>query len=136
MKDIHEKPYLIERLVACLTYPTMGLIGFVWILLGQITKSQLTKFTKYRCYLSIFLSLGFVLCNYIFWWGYDIITHIPFINGLVAQIVYIFNMPVLYGYSIMQILIYSVIIYMGGGAFIGKYSYLPWFSDIIKSIVE
>ena len=130
------KPYLIERLVAGLTYPTMGLVGFVWLIIGQITKSTPTRFTAYHCYLSIFLSLGYVICNYIFWWIYDLITHIPFINRIVSNLVVYFNFPIFYGYSFMQIIIYSVLIYMTVTAFLGMYSYLPWFSDIIKSIVK
>ena len=130
------KPYAIERIVSCLTYPTMGLVGFVWLLIGQFTKSAPTRFTSYHCYLSIFLSLGYVIVNYTFWFLYNLITHIPFINAFIAQIVYFFNMPVLYGYSIMQTFIYGVIIYLGAGALFGKYSYLPWFSDVIKSIVK
>lgn len=136
MYQENDKLYMIERLVSCLTYPTMGLIGFVWILIGQFTRSAPTKFTAYHCYLSIFLSLGYVICNYIFWFLYNMITHIPFINRLVAQLVYLFNMPLVLGYSFMQVLIYGTIIYLAVTAFMGKYSYLPWFSDIIKSIVR
>jgi len=136
MYQDNPKPYMIERLVASLTYPTMGLIGFIWILLGQFTKSVPTKFTAYHCYLSIFLSLGYIIVNYIFWFLYDVITHIPILNRLVAQIVYLFNAPGLFNYSLMQIFIYSVIIYLAVTAFLGKYSYLPWFSDIIKSILR
>ncbi len=136
MYDESHQPYVIERIVSGLTYPTMGLAGFVWLLIGQLTKSAPTRFTSYHCYLSIFLSLGYVICNYIFWWLYEVITHVPFINTPVAQLVFLFNAPILYGYSIMQIFLYSVIIYMTVTAFLGMYSYLPWFSDIIKSIVK
>ncbi len=130
------KTYMIEKIVACLTYPTMGLVGFIWIIIGQVTRSVPTTFTAYHCYLSIFLSLGYVIFNYIFWFLYNLITHIPFINGVAAQIVYLFNMPLVYGYSFMQILVYGVICYLALGGLLGKYSYLPWFSDIIKSIVK
>ncbi len=136
MQNQQPKLYVIERIVSGLTYPTMGLVGFVWLIIGQITKSSPTTFTLYHCYLSIFLSLGYVIFNYIFWWIYEIVTHIPFLNVVVAQVVFLFNMPLIIGYSIMQILIYSAIIYLMITAFFGKYSYIPWFSDVIKSIVK
>lgn len=131
-----QKIYLIERIVSALTYPTMGLVGFIWILIGQFTKSAPTKFTAYHCYLSIFLSIGYMIFNYIFWFLYGLISHIPFIGRFVAQIVFLFNMPLVLGYSFMQVVIYGAVVYLALTAFIGKYSYFPWFSDVIKSIVR
>jgi len=136
MRENTYKPYMIERIVSGLTYPTTGLVGFVWLILGYITKSAPTKFTLYHCYLSIFLSLGYVLCNLLFWWVYELLTKIPYVNIAIVKLVYPFNMPILYGYSIMQIFIYGILVYLCITAFAGKYSYLPWFSNIIKQIVK
>ena len=50
MHSDYEKPYMIERIVSGLTYPTMGMIGFIWILLGLITHSKLMNLTQYNIF--------------------------------------------------------------------------------------
>lgn len=58
-----ENPYMIERIVAALTYPTMGMIGFIWLILGLITKARPRAFTLYHIYQSIFLSIAYVVLS-------------------------------------------------------------------------
>ena len=83
------KTYMIEKIVACLTYPTMGLVGFIWIIIGQVTRSVPTTFTAYHCYLSIFLSLGYVIFNYMQIYKY-IISNVSFLHTENIQLCIIF----------------------------------------------
>ena len=41
---------MIERLVAAGTYVTMGMVGFVWLIICAITKSNLRPFLKYHIF--------------------------------------------------------------------------------------
>ncbi len=62
----------------------------------------------------------------------NILSYVPLINKLVAQIVFWTNAPVFFGYSIIQTIIYAIILYLAVFAFMGRYSYFPWVSELIK----
>lgn len=136
MHSDYEKPYMIERIVSGLTYPTMGMIGFIWLLLGLITHARLRTFTQYHIFQSIFLSIAYVIVSLLIGVLSNILSVIPLINKLTAQIMFWLNMPAILGYSLIQACIYTVIIYLMLTAFLGKYSYLPWVSDIIKQNIR
>lgn len=130
------KQFMIERIVAALTYPTTGIIGVIWLVLGMITKSAPRKFTLYHIYQSIFLSLAFVIIDYLFRILVNMLAVVPILNRIIAQLLFWFNMPVFLGYSIVQVVIYAVVIYLTITAFIGLYSYIPFVSDNIKQILK
>lgn len=129
-------PYLIERLVAALSYLTMGMVGFVWLIIGLFTKASLKPFLKYHIFQSIFISLGFAVISIFVGWVSNILSFIPLINKLVAQINFLLNMPLIFDYSLLQTLIYAFLIYLAVTSFIGKYSYIPYISDIIDQNVR
>lgn len=128
----NDNPYLIERIVAGLTYPTMGMVGFIWLILGLITKARPRVFTLYHIYQSIFLSIAYVVIALLIGVIVNILSYIPLINKIVAQLVFWTNTPVFFGYSIIQTVVYAIIIYLAVFAFMGKYSYFPYVSNIIK----
>lgn len=130
------KPYVIERIVAALTYPTTGIIGIIWLIIGMITKSAPRKFTLYHIYQSIFLSLAYIILDYLVRLLANMLSFIPLLNRLVAQILFWFNMPVLFEYSIVQIFVYALLIYLTITAFMGLYSYIPVVSDNIKQLLR
>lgn len=131
-----ENPYMIERIVAALTYPTMGMIGFIWLILGLITKARPRVFTLYHIYQSIFLSIAYVFLSLLIGIVVNILSYVPLINKLAAQIVFWTNAPVFFGYSIIQTIIYAIILYLAVFAFMGRYSYFPWVSEIIKENIR
>ena len=127
-------PSMLDRILAALTYLSAGAVGFFWLLFLWIVKRRFpSPFLLFHISQSIFLSLCYVIINYIFWHIINFLSIIPYLNRLIRQIVYLFNMPVLVGYSIMQCLIYGTILYLAVFAFMGLYSYFPWVSDILKS---
>ena len=129
-------PYLIERIIASLSYMTMGMVGFIWLIIGLFTKASLKPFLKYHIFQSIFISLGFAVLSIFVGWVSNILSFIPFINKLVAQINFLLNMPLIFDYSILQTVIYVFLIYLAVASFAGKFSYIPWISDIIDQNVE
>lgn len=131
-----ENPYLIERIVSALTYPTTGIIGVIWLILGMITKSYPRKFTQYHIYQSIFLSLAYIVIDYLIRIIANMFAYIPLVNKLIAQILFLFNMPVAAGYSIVQLFVYTLLIYLTITAFLGQYSYIPFVSNNIKQLLK
>ncbi len=132
----NSEPFLIERIVAALSYLTMGFAGFIWLILGLFTKANLRHFMQYHIFQSIFISIAFVLLSYIISFLSNILSVIPFINKIVAQLTFLLNMPVLYDFSIIQVIIYMFLIYLAATSFMGKYSYVPYVSEIIDQNVR
>ena len=132
----YNNPYIIERLVSALSYVTAGLIGFVLLLLCIFTKSNLRPFLKYHIFQSIFLSIAYFLLIQVFGMIASIINFIPLIRNIFSMIIFPLMIPVVFGFSIIQILIYTVVFYLVITSLLGRYSYLPWISDIIKMNVR
>ncbi len=131
-----DTPYPIERLVAPFSYLTMGMAGFIWLIIGLFTKAKLRPFLQYHIFQSIFISLAFAVLSIFIGWLSNLASFIPFVNKLVAQINFLLNMPLFFDYSILQTIIYIFLIYLAVTAFLGKYSYIPWVSDIIDQNIS
>lgn len=130
------QPLLIEKIIAALSYLTMGFVGFVWLLIGFFTKSNLRPFLKYHIFQSIFISFAYLIISLILGMIMNILSIIPLVNQLVLQFTFYLNAPLLFGFSIIQILVNIVILYLAVTSLQGRYSYIPWVSDIIKINVK
>ncbi len=128
---MREDAELIEKIISGLSYLTMGMVGFVWLIVGLFTKARLKPFMQYHIFQSIFISLGFTVIAMLVGWLSNILSIIPLINKIVAQINFLLNMPILFGYSFIQTILYVFIFYLAIQAFRGRYSYIPWVSEII-----
>ena len=133
---MREEPFLIEKIIAALSYITMGMAGFIWLIIGLFTKARLRPFLQYHIFQSIFIAIAFTVLSIFVGWVSNILSFIPLINKLVAQITFLINMPLLFNYSLIQIVIYSFLIYLAGTSFMGQYSYIPWVSDVIDSNIS
>lgn len=132
----NETPYLIERIVAALSYLTMGMVGFVWLIIGLFTNARLKPFLQYHIFQSIFISLGFAVLSILVGWVSNLLSVIPFINKVVAQINFLLNMPLIFDYSLLQTVIYAFLAYLAITSFMGRFSYIPWISDIIDQNIS
>lgn len=128
----NHKPFGIERIISALSYLTMGFVGFIWLIIALIRKTNLTTFLKYHIFQSIFISIGYVLLCLIFGFMLNLLSFIPLINILAAQIALFFNAPFIFGYSIIQTAIYILLFYLAITSLMGIYSRIPWVSDIIE----
>lgn len=132
----YEKPYMIERIVSALSYITSGFIGFIWLLLGIFTKSNVRPFLKYHIFQSIFLAIAYFLACQLLGMLASVINYIPIVRNILSMVLFPLMMPLILGFSILQILIYTFIFYLVVTSFMGRYSYIPWISDIIKMNVR
>ncbi len=129
------KPYVIERLIAATTYLSMGMVGFVWLIFCAITKNNLRPFLKYHIFQSFFLIMALFLFNIFVSFIVSILGVIPFINMLVYKILFFFTAPIIVGLSISSLVILAIMVYLVFTSLQGKYSYIPWISNIIDSNV-
>ncbi|MBR6098765.1 hypothetical protein IKP85_03375 [bacterium] len=126
-------PKMSERILAALTYMTAGTVGIVWLIVTTVRGNLPSRFGLYHIMQSIFIYLCYIIVNWIFWTVTELLSNIPFLNRLIRQLIYLFNGPFVFGYSVMQCLIYGVLLYLIVFSFMGLYAYLPFFSDVIKA---
>lgn len=136
MRRVQNGPALIEKIIASLSYLTMGTVGFFWLLLGIFTKNTIRPYLQYHIFQSIFISIAFFLLNAFLGLIMNILSLIPLVNQLVLQFTFYLNAPFIFGFSLIQAVMYSIIIYLVVTSFQGKFSYLPYISEIIKANVK
>ncbi len=125
-----------EKIIAVLSYFTSGIVGFVWVIIGTLTKQNLRPFLKYHLFQSIFLAILFFIISQAVILVLNVLGFIPFVNVLVLAITFAFNVSIInlphVHLSIIQVALLALTIYLSLGVINGKYSYIPWVSDIIK----
>lgn len=125
-----------DRLISVLTYVTAGWAGFIYCVIMYFRKRNPSVFIKYNVFQSIFISLLLLVLSM----GLELISkflsYIPFINYLNAQIFFLLNRPVLFDYSLIQLLLSALVIYLAGFSLLGKYPRLYWVSSIIDRSVR
>jgi hypothetical protein len=128
---------IVERIIASTSYFTLGLTGFIWLVIAALQKKRVTDFVMYHFMQAVFLCMayyvlvliiGFPLLQPIFM----LIYKIPLIN----LIPYYINTPLslFYGFSILQMIKILVIFYLSLTSFLGKYTYVPYVSNIIRGM--
>lgn len=125
-----------EKIIAVMSYFTFGFVGFIWIIIGAVTKQNLKSFLKYHIYQSVFLAFLFFIISHVLIILLNILGYVPILNVILGAISYFLSVSIIsvawVHLSIVQIAVLLVTIYLSAGAIRGQYSYIPWVSDIIK----
>ena len=125
-------PSMLEKIIASASYLTMGFVGFIWLIIAVFTKNTLRPFLRYHVYQSIFLSIIYFLISTFIALLFGILGYIPFLRKLIGMITFFFNVPIIGHLSLISALIFALIWYLAISAFMEKYSYIPWVSDVIN----
>ena len=131
------KAGVLDRLVGVLTYFTFGMAGFIWLLVIYFTKGKLRNFAAFHIYQSIFLGLLLTVVSWAMEYVFIILYKIPFLGTYVEKLFILLVKTPIYlaplNFSILYAVTFVSIAYLSIGAIIGKLSYVPWVSDIIKA---
>ena len=130
-------PAPVEKIIAMLTYLNCW-IGFIWLIIAAILKKEINPFLRYHIFQSIFIAFALFIIQMGLNLIMSLINYIPFINRIVNIIFNFFttNLQIFFGYSVIQAYIFLILVYLAIGAVLGKYSYLPVVSDIIKQNIR
>lgn len=126
--------YPIEKIISSTSYITAGGIGFVWLIIAALMKKRVTSFLMYHILQSIFLSIAYFLAIKLYELIFIILIKIPIISIIISIFNSLLTSPIslIFGYSLLQLLTTSVVVYLVVTSFMGQYSYIPWVSDIIN----
>ncbi len=126
------EPLPLEKIISALSYLTMGIVGFVWLLLGAILKLGLRPYLRYHIYQSIFLSFTFFILSLALDLILGILSYIPFLGSLISTLTFLIATPLVGTFSILNIIFGLFMLYLIITSATGKLTYVPWVSNIIK----
>ena len=135
MNNIRQGASLWDRFVSITSYFTFGMTGLIWLIASfLIFKKSATPFACYHIYQSIFISVLLYVLSMFFDIVFSLIRAVPFIGELFSYInLYLFRTPVFSTFTLCNLLIFFILAYLSLGAFLGKLSYFPFVSDVIRS---
>ncbi len=136
MQHKYSEPLPLEKIISALSYFTMGIVGFVWLILGAILKLGLRPFLRYHIYQSIFLSFLFFILSTGLTLILGLLSYVPFINGIISTVTFLIATPLFGTFSILNIIFILFMGYLVVTSALGKYSYIPWVSNIIKANIN
>ena len=120
-----------DKLISVFSYMTGGFAGIIWQIYCAVTKKHMTKFLLFNIYQAVFLSLLIYMSYLLLMMVYHLLVMIPFINVLVNSLYFALLSPILYKWSLIELVLLIVYIYLMAFSFIGRYAILPWVSNII-----
>jgi len=126
----------IDRLFSALSYLSAGWFGLIISVILYFRKKSMSRFLQFNIFQSIFISLLFFVLSFGIGLIFKLLSYIPFVNYLVAHVTFLFNVPVVFNYSIIQVFLTGLLIYLCVFSLLGKYPRLFWVSKIIGNSVR
>lgn len=133
----------IEKIISVLSYFTMGFAGILWIFLAYILKRRLRYFLMYNIIQSMIISLSLAIIGLTLNIIFSIIAKIPFLDFIVAVINLVVSLKVLtiyrpfeMSFSLFQIFIYIIILYITAGIIAGRILYVPFLTDLMNKVMK
>lgn len=129
-------PATIERVVCAASYLSMGFIGFIWLIISALMGKRPSQYARYHVYQSIFISILVYIISLVGGILLSIVKFIPFIGGLVLSLVFWLTQAplVLNSFSIVHFVLTITILYLAIDSFRGKFTQLPWISDMVRQL--
>lgn len=128
-----QTPNLTDRIICASTYLTGGLTGFIWLVINMLQRKNPSNFNMYHVSQAIFLYLFLYIVSICANLIYGLLQNVPFVGDLLTNILQFFLTPIYFGFSIVYGFIFLIAIYLAIFALLGKYSYIPFISDIINT---
>ncbi len=132
----------IEKIIAVLSYLTMGIIGLIWFIIAHSLKKRLRFFLMYNISQSIIISIFLAIFKLIADIILPIIALIPFIDIIAACINFIISIKVLtipflnLSFSLFEIFLHILLLYIIAGIAAGRIFYVPYLTDFTAKIMK
>ncbi len=136
MKKDFGKISFADKLFSAFSYLSAGWFGLIVSVIFYFRKRSLSRFLQFNIFQSIFISLVFFVLSFGIGLIFKMLSYIPFLNYLVAQISFFLNVPVLFVYSLVQLFFIVLLIYLCVFSLLGKYPRIFYISKIIDNSVR
>lgn len=132
----------IEKIISALSYITMGIVGFIWIIIAYSMKKRLKYFLMYNIVQSMIIAIFLAIFKLVIDIVLSIISLIPFIDFIAAILNIIISFKILsipflhMSFTIIELFIYSLLIYIIWGITLGRMFYIPVLTGIMQKIMK
>ena len=141
--NLSKKPNMPERILSALAYLTYGIVGIILIIVTVFIKVSLKPFVKFNCYQAILLGFIFAVVQYTYILIdslLQLLEIIPFLGKFLYSVFaffafYLMSYHVLFGMSLLAIIINLILLYLIVMTLLGKTPKLPYLSDIIQRMM-
>jgi hypothetical protein len=120
-----------DRIFSFLSYVSAGWIGLIVLILLYFMKRSSSRFLRFNVFQAIFISLLFYVIAMGLGYILKLLSFIPFVNLLIANITLLFTQGAIFDYSIIQICMLGLVIYLSIMSLLGKMPRIYWVSKII-----
>lgn len=129
-------PNTKEKIGCVIAYFTLGIWGLVWLLVSKTPSYFQKDFIRFHCYQSIFLGILYMFIPY----GVSILFQliiqiIDLIPGalLISQVLHVVHGSI---QSLITLGGLALIVYCGIFCLYGKYTNIPWVSQVINRMLR
>ncbi len=132
----------IEKIISIISYPTMGIAGLIWYIIACFLHRKLRYFLMYNITQSIIIAIFLAVIKLLSDLILPLISMIPFVDIIAACINFILSIKVLtipilhLSFSIFQIFLNLLFLYIITGIILGRIFYIPSLTDFCAKIMK
>ena len=132
MRYVSDDAGILSRLGSAFSYLTAGWGGIIILIVMYLMKKRMSDFFAFNVKQSVIIAFSLFVIGMT--WGiiYNLLSHIPIIQIVVAWFDFIFNKPIFLSRSITEIVVASLILYCTAFSILGKYPIIYKISSLIK----
>ncbi|MCM1338165.1 MAG: hypothetical protein NC191_00660 [Muribaculaceae bacterium] len=131
-----EQVKLTDKIFSTASYISAGWAGMIILVIMYFLRKTPSKFLQFNVFQSIFISLSLYVISKCLELIAGILSYIPLINTLTAQIGFLLNRPFFGEYSLLQTFLIAIILYGCTFSLMGKKPRIPGVSKIIDYAVR
>lgn len=129
----------IEKIIAILSYYSMGIVGLIWFLIAHFTKNRVKPFLRYNIIQSMLISILLAIFHITLSIILSIFAIIPVLNVIAGQINFFLSFKLIkllgLSFSIIELFIFILLGYIVIGILLGRIFYLPFLTKVVKKIM-
>lgn len=130
----------IEKIISVLSYISLGIIGLIVMLIAYSQKKRLRTFLNYNVVQSVVIGVFLAIFKCVFDLILTIFSKIAFLDFIAASINILFSFEIIriynLSFSLSEIFVYILLIYIIVGVVLGRIFYIPFLSDFIAKAVK
>ncbi len=131
----------IEKIISFLSYATMGIVGFIWLIIAHLLKRKIKYFLLYNIYQSLIISISLAIFKILADILFMLISKIHFLDFIVAVINLVLSIKIIrfqslgFSFNIIELIIFILLSYICIGILLGRIFYIPYLTDFMQKIL-
>ena len=132
----------LEKIISILSYISMGIIGFLWIIFAYKCKRKLKFFLMYNICQSMVISIFLVILKTLVQLIFIIFSKIPFLDPVAGILNLIISVKIIrfsqfgLSFSIVQLLLFLLFLYLIIGICFSKMLYVPILTKFMQKVMN